>query len=117
MSGRIQKIDQQPPPKTNIRHKVMEMATLRWNLVQRSRQNWTCISLAVVAACAWLLARSHPGIQGTPLAWATGAVSVMFCIGWALGQHYLARTHRRLNTLQSETGCHERYPMLRLITE
>ena len=97
------------------RDQYEQMARLRWNLVELSRQNWTLISLSVVAACAWLLTRGHPGVQGTPLGWASGAVSLLFALGWLIGHHALTRTQRRLRSLEEQTGCRAHYPLLKTL--
>ena len=97
------------------REQYEEMARLRWNLVELSRQNWTLISISVVAACAWLLTRGHPATQGTPLGWVAGAVSLLFSVGFVIGQHALARTQHRLTRLEAETGCRATYPLLKVL--
>ncbi len=101
-------------PQTN-RIQYEEMARLRWKLVEHSRENWTLISLSVVAASAWLLTRGHTGAQGTPLAWASGAISLLFGAGWVIGHHALIRTQVRLANLEEETGCRARFPLLRTL--
>ena len=104
----------QDAPQTK-RLQYEQMARLRWDLVQQSRENWTLISLSVVAACAWLLVRGHSGAQGTPLAWASGALSLLFGVGWAMGHRGMMRTQSRLAALEEQTGCRARFPLLRTL--
>lgn len=80
----------------HLKPHYIEVTSLRWRLVERSRQSWSSLSVAVLSLGAWLLlARS----QNSSLCWAMGPLALAAGLVWMLAQHSIRRIGQRLAEL------------------
>lgn len=94
--------------------RYLEMSRLRWELVERGRQGWNTLSLAVVAAGLWLLSHGGQGVGPNLLNLVAGPICLVFALLTMAGQHAMHRVQRQLEWLQRSTGCRQTYPLVQL---
>ncbi len=96
-------LDQRPHRYEERNKDLWEAAQLRWRLIERSRQSWTCLSMAVLASCLWLLSRQSETTGASTLGWATGPAAILFSVGFSAVQHSIRRIQQRLGTVERRT--------------
>lgn len=81
-------------PKPTLEY--LEVADLKWRLIERNRQSWTFFSLAVLAFGLWVLAHGSETPVASTLGWTMGAASLVVGFAGFLTQRSMRRIQNQL---------------------
>ncbi len=71
----------------------LQITTLRWRLVEKTRQSWHFLSIMVVSLGVWLLVvRSQSAAMG----WAMGPIPLVAALAWMLALRSIRKIRQQL---------------------
>ena len=80
----------------NQDRRFLQITNLRWQLVERTRQSWHCLSIAVVSVGIWILVTRS---QAPAMGWAMGPIPLLAPLAWVLALRSIRRIRHRLEHL------------------
>lgn len=87
--------------------RFLEITDLRWQLVEKSRQSWHYLSIAVLSAGAWILVTR---VQNPVMGLALGPIPLLAGLAWVLALRSLRGMRQRLEALGEDTDPREFHP-------
>ncbi len=74
----------------------LQITTLRWRLVERTRQSWHFLSIMVVSVGIWILVVRS---QSAAMSWAMGPIPLVAATAWVLALRSIRRIKQQLTGL------------------
>ena len=76
--------------------RFIQITSLRWRLVEKTRQSWHFLSIAVVSVGVWILVTRS---QNPAMSVAMGPIPLLAALAWVLAQRSIRRLRQRLEQL------------------